>query len=358
MRIPVLPNAPMQSADAVQAMGELRLRRNRALHFVENAGFDPALAVYDGSYENSQAHSALFRDHMDAMAAVLESAFPQGSSLVEVGCGKGDFLSLLEARKHFSVRGYDATYVGTHPRIEARYLTVDDHIEADVVVMRHVLEHIPGPHRFLAMLQQVFGDVPVFIEVPEYEWILEHQAFFDITYEHVNYFTPSALAALFTGPPRLQSTCFGGQYQYLLARLGSLSSGFCSRYEDAAAWEELRIADLFPIIAERMQAIEASAPNDARIFIWGAATKGCMFLVHAMSAGPALFRRIKAAVDVNPGKWNRFLPGSGVPIVSPDAFFAQVSYGDVLLVANPNYRSEIEAALRTAGLSGMHLVDL
>lgn len=357
MRIPVLPNGPLHSREEPQLFGDLRLQRNRALDFIENAGFEPALAVYDASYENSQAHSPAFREHMCAMAALLESNFPAGSQLVEVGCGKGDFLKLVEARGHFNVRGYDATYVGDHPCIEARFLSGEDRIAADVVVLRHVLEHISRPHRFLEMLARVFDGAPVFIEVPEYGWIIENQAFFDITYEHVNYFTPRALAALFESAPRQQGTCFGGQYQYLLANLAELSADFSARYEDDCLWEALAIGDLFPVIAARLALVEAAAGADSRVFVWGAATKGCMFLVHA-SERPVLFDRISAAVDVNPRKWNRFLPGSGVPIVSPKRFFQLAKAGDVLLVANPNYRSEIEATLASAGLDALTLIDL
>jgi hypothetical protein len=357
MRIPVLPNAPLGRRDDPQPLGALRLRRNRALDFVENAAFDPALAVYDESYENSQAHSAVFGAHMCEMAELLESSFAHGCRVVEVGCGKGDFLGLLEARGHFVVRGYDAAYAGSHPRIEARYLCREDRIDADVVVMRHVLEHVPRPHEFLGMLAEVFGDAPIFIEVPEYGWIVEQQAFFDITYEHVNYFTSRALAALFDGEPRRQAACFGGQYQYLLARLGALSKDFGIRYADELLWESMTLAEIFPLVEARLDALQSAAGKAGRVFVWGAATKGCMFLVHA-GRRPALLARVVAAVDVNPRKWDRFLPGSGVPILSSEAFFSLARAGDVLLVANPNYRGEIEAALRSAGLDGLSLIDL
>lgn len=357
MRIPVLPNAPLGRREDPTLLGDLHLRRNRALDFVENVAFDPALAVYDISYENSQAHSGIFRAHMREMADLLESSLPRGSRVVEVGCGKGDFLCLLEARGHLDVRGYDAAYAGSHPRIERRYLSGEDRIDADMVVMRHVLEHIPRPHHFLGMLGQVFGDVPIFIEVPEYDWIIQHQAFFDITYEHVNYFTSRALAALFEGEPLRKAACFGGQYQYLMANLGARSEDFGARHEDERLWEPLELSRLFPLVEARLEAVQSAAGKAGRVFVWGAATKGCMFLVHA-TRRPALLGRVVAAVDMNPGKWDRFLPGSGVPILSPEAFFSRARAGDVLLVANPNYRGEIEAAVHAAGLTGLTLIDL
>ena len=47
------------------------------------------------------------------------------------------------------------------------------------------------------MLKVVFGDSKVYIEVPNKDWILTHKAFFDITYEHVNYFSQISLKKLF-----------------------------------------------------------------------------------------------------------------------------------------------------------------
>ena len=57
-----------------------------------------------------------------------------------------------------------------------RYLNSDDRIEADIVVLRHTLEHIKNPFDFLKMLRDIFGDEAfVFIEVPQFNWIEKKQ---------------------------------------------------------------------------------------------------------------------------------------------------------------------------------------
>ena len=57
LQVPTIPNSPLVSIADKQQFGELRLRLNEELRFIENVAFDLALATYDENYQNSQAHS-------------------------------------------------------------------------------------------------------------------------------------------------------------------------------------------------------------------------------------------------------------------------------------------------------------
>lgn len=334
----------------------MRLSLNEALGFVENAAFDTSLATYDDNYQNSQAHSGLFQAHMKAVLEILKAEFPAASILVEVGCGKGDFVELAQADGHFAASGYDATYEGHNPHIQKRYLSADDHINADIVVLRHVLEHIKAPHAFLMMLKQVFGKAAIYIEVPSYDWIVDNQAFFDITYEHVNYFSKNALLALFDQQVKKSGLCFNGQYQYAIADINTVSAQFASLYQNST-WTDLDFEHLFPQLTEKIAAIEKRLSTDSKLYIWGAATKGCMFLVHCMNQGK-LIEKTGFAIDVNPQKCGKFLPGSHVQIQGKEAFFAAAKPGDLLLISNPNYQTEIVDEIHARGIKGVDIMCL
>lgn len=353
LRVPTIPNSPLADAGQPESSGQVLLRRNTRLDFVENAMFDAGLAVYDDSYQNSQAFSTQFQAHMQSVLGMLKARFPPGSRMVEVGCGKGDFVELAQADGHFEVTAYDATYEGNNPRIAKRYLDDIDRLSADLIVMRHVLEHIPRPHDFLAMIKKVFNTGSIYIEVPSHDWILENQAFFDITYEHVNYFSRASLARLFDDPQTETGLLFGDQYQYILAPIGALSEKFNAAYR-GDDWETLAFDDLFPSLYQRILSLDALAADGARIYLWGAATKGCMFLVHCMNQ-QKLIDKMAFAVDINPHKCGKFLPGSLIPIRSREDFFASATSRDLLLVANPNYVGEIRQELRHHGLSDMRI---
>jgi hypothetical protein len=73
-----------------------------------------------------------------------------------------------------------------------------------------------------------------------------------------------------------------------------------------------------------------------RLALWGAGTKGVMFLNTVEEA-----RTIDLVFDVNPRKHGRHVSGSGQTIASPEALASQRP--DVVLFMNPAYVSEIRA---------------
>ena len=111
--------------------------------------------------------------------------------------------------------------------------------------MRHVLEHVQNPYKFLSMLKTVFCNAKVYIEVPNYDWIVANKTFFDITYEHVNYFSQVSLKKLFDPKTTTHGLLFDEQYQYILADLKTLNIQFHDLYE-AKHWEYVSFNDLFP----------------------------------------------------------------------------------------------------------------
>jgi len=355
LRIPTIPNRPLNSPNDTQYYGHLRLRYNRELDFTENAEFHPELAIYDHNYQNSQAYSHRFHEHMKSVLETIKKFFPSNSSIVEIGCGKGDFIEMVQQDGCFHISGYDATYEGSNPDIHKRYLADTDNLKADLIIIRHVLEHIQKPHEFLNLLRKIFGKASIYIEVPNYEWILNHQAFFDITYEHVNYFSQQSLLNLFDKKPVTTGLCFNEQYQYVIAEIDSLSKSFAEKY-DNSAWQNMDFQSLFPSLQDKITAIERSISQTANAYIWGASTKGCMFLVHCRNS--RLINSIRFAIDANPGKWDKYLPDSLIPIKSKEIFFKQAKSGDVLIISNPNYHDEIVAELHRNAIIDVNVICL
>lgn len=77
------------------------------------------------------------------------------------------------------------------------------------------------------------------------------------------------------------------------------------------------------------------------MFAWGAGAKGVTF---CNLADPDC-TRLAGVVDVNPAKQGKFLPGTGHPIVPPEA----VADAAAVLVFNPNYIAEVRATLESLG---------
>ena len=135
----------------------------------------------------------------------IKKYLQKNSKIVEVGCGQGHFIDLIVKNSNYDVKGFDTSYKGESKLIKKRYLTLKDKISSDMIILRHVLEHIPKPYEFLLLIKSIFKKSKIYIEVPEYNWIKKKEAFFDITYEHVNYFTQTTLK-LFKGKKRARFT--------------------------------------------------------------------------------------------------------------------------------------------------------
>jgi nucleoside-diphosphate-sugar epimerase len=353
--LPTLPNAPLRTREQTQSVAPIRLRLNTHLHFVENEAFDDSLIDYSEGYENSQAHSVKFRAHMKSVLALLKQQAKRDSLIVEVGCGKGDFVKMVQADGYFKIQGYDASYEGSNQTIEKRYLNASDKIKADLVVLRHVLEHVPNPYKFLSMLKVVFGTTKIYIEVPNYDWIVANKTFFDITYEHVNYFSQLSLQKLFDASTATHGLLFDDQYQYIIADLAALNIEFIKLYE-SKYWQYVSFTDLFPNLRTDMERLDAAA-EDRSVYIWGAATKGCLFLAHCSNSN-RLIDKVAFAIDQNPQKIGRYLPGSLIQIKSKQDFLNSTTGDALLIVSNPAYKDEIVNEVRAAGLKRIQIETL
>ena len=359
MRVPIFLNAPLVKPTDDRPLVELRLRLNARLGLVENDRFDPTLIKYDENYQNSVIHSATFKEYLRDIVHIIGKRHTATTRMVEVGCGKGDFVAQLEANGFSNVTGYDETYDGTSPRIQKRYLTERDQVNAELLILRHTLEHIAKPHEFLGMLQKANSAKGIiFIEVPDFDWILRNNAFYDIAYEHVNYFTLEALENLFEGKVVEKGKLFDGQYIYVMARLNDLSTRYKIEYQRESNWRFIAFEELFPRFIETIKAIEAKIEKKRYIFIWGGAGKGGTFCHHLKTLSPAIMRKLKFAVDINPKKVGKYLPSSLVRIASKDEFFSIASADDLLIIANPIYTGEIKRELSNNGLQDIEIFNL
>ena len=53
---------------------------------------------------------------------------------------------------------------------------------------------------------------------------------------------------------------------------------------------------------------------------------------------------VELAIDINPEKWGHYLPATGVQVIPPHSITEFAPTGTQIVVMNPNYASEINAA--------------
>lgn len=341
--IPVYQNKAFETASDAQACprGNLVLSQDVASGLVRNIAFDPTLLAYDGSYQNEQGNSPAFRAHIDEVLALVAWHFG-AMGILEIGCGKGCFLEAMLAAGH-DARGVDAAYEGDSDRVTRSDFSPRLGLRADAIVMRHVLEHVPSPYAFLQMVRDANGGRGrIYIEVPCLDWILQRAAWFDVFYEHVNYFRLDDFARLFERVVD-RGHLFGGQYLYAVAELDSLRD---PALVFSAPREAVMPEDFFASL-DRCADLLADGAVGA---IWGAGAKGVMFAHHMQARGtlPLL------AIDINPAKQGSFLAGTALPVLSPAQAMARLGPAPCIFVMNSNYLAEI----RSMGGTGPNYIEV
>ncbi|MFM1881340.1 MAG: hypothetical protein RLZZ344_1574 [Pseudomonadota bacterium] len=331
-QLPVFQNRMYDTAEAAQKCpcGDMHLVQNHDTGLIYNAAFQPELMIYDSNYQNEQAVSSLFIKHLGAVAEIVERTMGR-QELVEVGCGKGTFLEMLKNRG-CDITGFDPTYEGKNPRVRRHYFEAGVDITARGLILRHVLEHVQDPMKFLYALRDANrGEGLIYIEVPCFDWIIKHRAWFDIFYEHANYFRLTDFERMF-GHIVTSGRLFGDQYIYVVADLSTL------RYPTASAEALVKLSSDFAAVIGAEDASEKSA------VIWGGASKGVIFALLRARIGQPVSR----VIDINPAKQGKYLPATGLRVESPEVALADLPLGSAIYVMNSNYLQEIREITNNA----------
>jgi SAM-dependent methyltransferase len=374
--VPIHANRLAASREAALAAptGELRLELCPGCGLLQNGAFDAARLEYTADYENSQFFSPHFRAYAAELARGLAARHAlRGRSVVEIGCGAGDFLALLCEAGGCRGVGFDPAHVparapeppkaGYPPEAGVRFVRAawgagSGPLQADLVCLRHTLEHLAEPRAFLDALRAALSARPgaaVFCEVPDAARVLRDAAFWDLYYEHCSYFTAESLARLFRAAGfeiLREGRGFGDQYLLLEARLAPGAAPAAAAGPDLAALAALgrRFGAEAARHRERWRGRLAALGREGPLVLWGGGAKAVGFLA-ALAPAAA----VACAVDVNPHKQRRFLPITGHEVVAPERLRERAPRQVLLL--NPAYQEEVGKQLAALGLApALHCV--
>lgn len=304
--------------------GEIEIVEEAETGLIYNRKYNANNLIYDKNYNNEQGYSGKFNDHLEKVAQLIKFYLGK-KNLVEVGCGKGLFLEKL-LEKGFDIKGYDPAYEGINPRIKKKYFEPGITHPSRGLILRHVLEHIPEPLNFLHQLKETNGGKGlIYIEVPCLDWIIKNNAWYDIYYEHINYFQKAFFQAVFSKIIR-SGRLFQNQYLFVIADLSKLK-------------KQLKTFKKNKTFKIQKPIIKLS--KELNYVIWGAASKGVILAIHCKKNDI----KIKFAVDINPAKQGKYLPVTGIKVLSPIEANQRLRPKDIVLLTNSNYFKEIKKTL-------------
>ncbi len=346
------------------ARGDILLGFCRDCGFIFNLAFRSETQLYPANYEASQSHSAVFNAfHRHLAQSLIERWDLHNKTIIEIGCGNGDFLELLCALGPNRGVGFDPAYKRrpeSGPNSDDIIFIKDKYSEkyadhrADFFCCKMTLEHIAPTADFVRMLRKVMGQGPqgaVFFQVPDVARILNEVAFWDIYYEHCSYFCPESLIGLFRHcgfEVRNVWKAYNDQYLMIDAQPAGSADGPDSKPDDKI--EALsRAVTAFTAsgpsrVAHWKQRLAEHHHNGTKTVIWGASSKTVAFL-----STLDIEDEIEFVIDINPLRQNTYIGVSGQKIVAPP--FLKHYRPDLVIAMNPVYRREIKQDLERMGLS-------
>ncbi len=351
---------PSQDEAVTFPMADLQLAFCRNCGFIFNPIFDAAVHNYSSRYEESQGFSACFNGFQRRLVEHLVNDYGvRNKDVLEIGCGKGDFLTGLCLTGGNRGVGIDPSYIpgrsdpAAAPNvtfIRDFYSAAYGDLAADVIVCRHTLEHIAPVADFLRTIRRAIGEsrqTLVFFEVPDVLRVLREAAFWDIYYEHCSYFSCGSLARLFRreGFEILELDLdFDDQYVLLVARPGKPGTAEVPMEDDmvALAAAVRTFQESCPAAIGRWRGLLANSRQRRRV-AWGSGSKGVAFLTTL-----GLGEQVPYVVDINKYRQGKFMPLTAQRIVAPE-FLAQYRPDDVI-VMNPIYKEEIRQDLARLNL--------
>ena len=296
--------------------------------------FTPDYAYFSSTSSSWCAHA----EHFVELAVQRLNLGPQ-SNVVELASNDGYLLQYVQQRgipclgvepTHATAEAARAKGIPTLERFFGRELAASLD-PADLVVANNVLAHVPDINDFLAGIACLLKPTGLAsIECPHLLRLLKGNQFDTIYHEHYSYLSLQVVQRLATTAGLLvvdveTLPTHGGSLRLWLAPQGS---GFepSAAVRDVVLQEQAAGLETFEAWADFQQRAEAAKNGLLRFLLqeqeagrtvmgYGAAAKGNTLLNYAGVRSDLL----PAVADRAASKQGRFLPGSHIPVISPDA---------------------------------------
>ncbi len=321
---------------------------------VYNADFDYSRVPYSDKPNLMFNKGSLWSEHLERVRELILECLPDSPTVVEIGCGEGHLLrALARACPRGRFIGFDpnaAIDVGDGA-VEARTMLFNPAVHLaecrpDLIVSRHVLEHLMNPLGFVQALSFAASweniATRLFIEVPCIDHVFALGRTSDFYYEHNSHFTSESLKRLLlrcATDVEMIGTGYNGEVVYGLATFHRQESQVAFA-RDALDFRR-RAVDA---VARARRELDQLAADGKCIALWGGTGKGAAWINQL-----ELDRhRFPLVVDSDPDKRGTFVPGTGQEIRLSDELRQHPV--EVIVIATPWRAADIVLEIERKGI--------
>lgn len=263
----------------------------------------------------------------------------QGKRLLEVGCGRGEYLSLLQEA---GVTAYGLEYaeasvqhcISHGLQVSRGYINHPEYTLAnapfDAFAVLNFLEHWPDPNASLSgIAHNLSADGIGLVEVPNFDMMLRKNLFTEFISDHIFYFTRETLENLLRLNGFEVLECSEVWHGYILsAVVRKRRPNAVATFEHSRQRLKRRVDDFIHKKGER------------GVAIWGAGHQALAAIV-LLELGSA----IRYVIDSAPFKQGRYTPSSHLPIVAPEKLDSDPV--DAIIVMAASYSDEVAKLIRS-----------
>ncbi len=255
----------------------------------------------------------------------------QGKKVIEIGSGKGEFLSLMNEA---GVEGYGVEHCQENVEactekglnVQQGYMdcvgTLLENAPFEGFFIMNFLEHAPNPNDFLKAIYENLAEGAIgLVEVPNTDFILENLMFSEFITDHLLYFTENTLRILLEKNGFEVLECNVVWHNYCLAAI-------------VRKRKILKLDQFYERQDKITKEIQSFVNRYDRVAIWGAGHQAL-----AVIALTGIKQQVKFVVDSTSFKQNRYTPGTHLKIVAPEQIKQEKI--DAVLVMAASYSDEV-----------------
>lgn len=262
----------------------------------------------------------------------------KGKKVIEIGCGRGEYLSLMQqcGTEAYGLEDMEDSVMHCSRnglRVSKGFIeTADykaDYGPFDAFFILNFLEHLPDPNSTLSGIYNNLTDDGIgLVEVPNFDMILRNKLFSEFIGDHLFYFTKETLSATLRQNGFEVIECKEMWYDYIISviirKRKKLDISLFYKYQ-----EHLRDE-----IEEYIRRYK-----DKRVAVWGAGHQAL-----AVISLTKIADKIRYVVDSAPFKQGKYTPATHLPIVSPDRLHSDPV--DAVIIMAASYSDEVARIIR------------